>query len=90
MQARRLTSVHVTRVGVAAVQLDVVHVPLGERESVQLQGAQHSRVARAREVAVVLVDPELQPLRVHLHNNHNLLLAKYLKPNDLPAVKKHV
>lgn len=76
MQARwGLTSVHVTRVGVTAVQLDVIHVPLGERESVQLQGAQHPRVARAREVAVVLVDPELQPLRVNLHNIDNLLTA---------------
>ena len=53
------------------VQFDVVDVPAGECVCVGLEVAEDARVAGAREVAVVLVDPELQAQTVHLQCGHS-------------------
>ncbi len=49
-QETTLPGVHIIGVGVAAVQLDIVHAPRGEGVSVLLQVAQNTRVPRTRVV----------------------------------------
>jgi len=61
-----LTLVHFAGMGVATVQLDVVHFPVGEGVGVHLQVAENARVTRASVVSEVLVDAEFKPLGVHL------------------------
>lgn len=58
--------VHFGRMGVTAVQLNVVDVPRGEGVGVDLQRAQHTWVTCARVVSEVLVDAELQTFGVNL------------------------
>jgi hypothetical protein len=54
------------RVDVAAVNLDVVDAPVGERLRVRLQVAENAGVAAARVVPVILVDAELEAQAVNL------------------------
>lgn len=63
------TFVHVPREGVAAVQLDVVDLPVGESESVQLEVAQDSRITCTGVIPIVLVNPKFQPFRMNLHTS---------------------
>lgn len=66
----RHTLVHVFGQRITAVQLDEIHVPFGERERVQLERSQDSRISGTREVTVVLVDTELQSPRVDLYGRN--------------------
>ena len=61
------TCLHVDEICVASVQLDIVHVPLGEGVGVRLQVAQDPGVSAAGEVPVVLVDAELQTQALDLN-----------------------
>ena len=54
---------------VATVHLDVVHLPLGQRPGVLPQVPRQAGVARAGQVADVLVDAELQTQIVDLVGN---------------------
>ena len=69
----RVPYVHVDRQGVAAVQLDVVDVPGGERVGVDLQVPQDAGVAGARVVPEVLVDAEFQPFGMYLDVTFDLM-----------------
>lgn len=62
-----LTSVHVRRMRVAAVQLDIVHLPVCKGLSVYLQVAQNAGIARAGVVAVVLINAKTQTTCMHLN-----------------------
>jgi hypothetical protein len=61
-----ITLIHVFGQRVTAVHFDEIHVPFGERERVQLERSQDSRISSTCEVTVVLVDTEFQTSRVDL------------------------
>ena len=52
------------------VQLDVIDLPLCEGVGVDLEVAEDAGVAGAREVAVVLVDAELEAVAVNLKRRY--------------------
>lgn len=75
-----VTSVHVPRMWVTAIQFHIIDVPVWEGKRISLQGAKHPRVSSAREVTVVLVYSELQTLRVHLdrqYRNNNIRVSNH-------------
>ncbi len=65
-----ISFVHVSGKGIAAIQFNIVDLPVCKSVGISFQMAQDSRIASAGKVPVILVDPELQSFIVDLKINN--------------------
>lgn len=74
-----VTSVHVVDVGVASVQLYVVHIPFCERLCINLHRTDDARIAGASMCAVILINTEFQAQTMNLvkQNTNQCRQIKY-------------